>query len=275
MAGPTPKQEGMLPIGEARLFYQIHGDGEPLILIHAGVADSRMWRGQINPFAQKYRVITYDLRGFGRSISSTESFSNSQDIIALLEHLGVDAAHIVGISYGGLIALEFALEYPERVKRLILGAPSVTGVDPSPTIRKFWEEEEAQLAAGDLDAAVELNLRLWVDGPHRQPGEVDADMRSLVGEMQRNAFEIEGDDDGEPIFNDQSAIERISRLAMPTLVLVGELDLPEKLELSNRLVSIIPDAQLAVLPDVAHMLNMEHSEEFNRVVVEFLDKIQE
>ena len=266
-----PQQQGFLARSDgARIFYQHYGSGDALLLIHAGVADSRMWAAQVAEFAAGYQVITFDLRGFGRSEMSAASYSHSDDIVALLDEVAVDAAHLVGISYGGLIALEFALEYPQRTRRLVLGAPSISGDRPSATLLEFWAQEEALCNAGDLEGAVELNLRLWVDGPHRRPHEVDAAMRSLVGAMQLCAFENESEDDGSPIFHPTPAMHRIHQLTAPTLLLIGELDLPEKLQLAAHLERQIADATTTILPGVAHMLNMERPAQFNAAVLNFL-----
>jgi 3-oxoadipate enol-lactonase len=257
-------------INGAEIFYQVQGQGPALLLIHAGVADSRMWADQVDAFSQDYRVIRFDLRGFGRSEMPAGSFANREDVRALLDHLDVTSAHVLGISYGGAIALDFCLAHPGRVRSLILGAPSVGGAEPSQRVRRFWREEDAALERGDLDGATELNLRLWVDGPQRSPEQVDSQVRNKVRQMQLAIFQKEIPDDVEEIDLDPPAIQRLSEMAVPTLILVGELDLEEKQSLAGRLVAEIREARQAVLPGVAHMLNMERPEQFNQAVLDFL-----
>lgn len=248
-------------------------DAPAVLLIHAGVADSRMFDPNAAALAERFRVVRYDMRGFGRSSLPPGEFSNHEDALGVLDHSGVKKAHLLGVSFGGVIAIELALANPERVGRLVLGAANVRGIDPSERVRAFWEEEEALLDDGKLAEATELNLRLWVDGPHRQPGEVDPAVREAVRVMQMAAFEVpepEGPEVDE-IEPDPPASTRLADLTMPTLVLCGDLDLPDKLELSERLGRELPDARFEVIQAAAHMLNMERPDEFNRAVLAFLD----
>ena len=257
-------------INGAQIYYETYGNGPPLLLIHAGVADSRMWDAQLEVFARDYRLIRFDLRGFGRSNMPAGPFANYEDVRVLLDHLGVQAAHLLGISFGGAIALDFTLAYPEYVQSLILGAPSVGGVEPTERIRRFWQEEDQALEAGDLHGATEINLRLWVDGPQRAPDQVDPQVRESVRQMQLAIFQKEIPEDVDEIDLDPPAVERLSEIDVPVLVMVGELDLEEKQLSASQLAAAIPAASYVLLPGVAHMLNMERPEQFNRSVLKFL-----
>lgn len=270
MGNDEKSTAGMANINGAQLYYEVKGDSYPLVLLHAGVADSRMWDEQVKAFSQFYRVIRFDMRGFGRSSLPPGTFSNTEDVRGLLDYLQVDEAYLLGLSFGGLVALDFTLAYPEYVKALILGAPSISGDEPSDRIRQFWDDEEAALENGDLEAATELNLRLWIDGPHRRPEQVNSSVRERVREMQRHIFEIPVPDDVEAISMIPPAVERLGEVKAPTLVIVGELDLEEKIVLANRLVSEIPKAKKEMVPNAAHMMNMEKPGEFNRLVLDFL-----
>ena len=263
-------QTGYAPVNGAQLYYEVAGEGQALILLHAGVADSRMWDAQFAAFAKQYRVIRYDYRGFGRSAMPSGTFSNLRDVAGLLDYLQVDQAIVVGISFGGKIAIDFALAYPQRVAALLLGAPSVGGTKPSERILQFWKAEEAAMEADDLDTAVELNLRLWVDGIHRQPDEVAATVRQQVAQMQREIFQMEIPDGIEEEEIEPAAYGRLAEISVPTLVLVGDLDLPEKVEQTAWLAKEITNAQHAVIPNVAHLLNMENPAKFNQHVLDFL-----
>lgn len=232
-----------------------------------------MWDDQFEVFSKMYRVIRFDYRGFGRSNMPHGSFSNIEDVRALLDFLQVESTYIIGISFGGLIGLDFALAYPNYVKALILGAPSVSGDSPSDRVRKFWVEEDELLEKGDLEGATELNLRLWVDGPFRGSGEVDAAVRDKVGRMQLNIFKKEIPEDIEEIDLAPPAIERLHELDVQVLVMVGDLDLEEKVALAGRLEREISECSKIVIPGVAHMLNMERPEYFNRQALDFLSKI--
>jgi len=261
-------------INGAQIYYEMKGSGHPLLLIHAGVADSRMWDDQFDAFAEKYRVIRFDLRGFGRSNMPSGSFANYEDVRALLDFLEIKSASILGISFGGSIALDFTLAHPNYVKALILGAPSVSGTRPSARIKQFWNEEDALLEQGKLDEATELNLELWVDGPHRRPDQVSSQVRKQVRQMQMDAFIKEIPDDIKEVGLVPPAAGRLAEIQIPVQVLVGQLDLQEKVALADDLELEIPNCQKVVLPHVAHMLNMESPELFNKHVLNFLSTIK-
>ena len=263
-------QRGFAPVNGAELYYEIAGSGHPLLLIHAGVADSRMWDEHFDDFAGHYRVIRYDLRGFGQSMMPGGAYAGYEDAARLLDFLGVAQAHVVGISFGGRVALDLALAYPERVTALVLGAPSVGGHRPPAEVLRFAEAEDTALERGDLDAATELNLRMWVDGPYRQPNEVDASVRRRVGEMQRHAFTISEPEDAEERPLTPPAIERLAEVGVPTLVLVGDQDIPDKVVMAERLAAEIPGARMAIIQGVAHMLSMEKPAVFSQLVLDFL-----
>src|SRR6185312_14949713 len=141
-------------------------------------------------FAQHYRVIRYDLRGYGKTEVPAGPISNHADAANLLRHLHCEKAHILGISFGGLVALDFALAYPEMVAALILATPSISGRQPSERAQQFIAEENAYLEKGDLTGATEVNLRMWVDGPYRTPLQVSPAVRERVRQMQMHAFTL-------------------------------------------------------------------------------------
>jgi 3-oxoadipate enol-lactonase len=261
---------GFAPINGAQIYYEVAGTGPPLVLLHAGVADGRFWDDQFGTFAQHYHAIRYDLRGFGRSAMPPGRFSQHDDLAELLDFLQVDQVNVLGVSYGGKVAIDFALAYPQRVAALVLGAPSIGGAAPTERMLEFWEEEETAVDQGDIDTAVELNLRLWVDGVHRQPEEVDAQVRQKVGQMQREIFLMDVPEDVAEVRLEPVAYGRLAEITAPTLVLVGDLDLPEKVEEAAWLAEQLPHAQHAVMPGVGHMLNMEKPALFNELMLDFL-----
>jgi pimeloyl-ACP methyl ester carboxylesterase len=262
---------GFLDVQGAPLYFEVAGTGHDLLLMHAGIADSRMWDDQFQIFALQYRVIRYDLRGFGRSVIPTGKFADHEDVTALLKYLGVTQTHIIGNSFGGLVALDFALAYPEMVTSLVLVAPSVNGREETSTdILHFAEEEEALLERGDLAGAAELNVNTWVVGLRRTPDQVDPIVRQRIYDMQYHAFTVPIPDEAEKLSLEPPAITRLSEIQIPTLLIIGEYDIPDKHELIKQLAVEIPQAQQFVIPDAAHIVNMEQPAEFNRIVLEFL-----
>jgi pimeloyl-ACP methyl ester carboxylesterase len=254
----------------ASIFYEDLGKGRAVVLLHAGVADCRMWDGTFEALAQRFHAIRLDIRGFGRSAMPPGRFSYHHDLEVLLDHLAVAQASLVGCSFGGQIAIDFALACPDRVSSLVLVSAGIGGREPSEQMIRFGDKEEALLARGDIEGATELNVRTWVDGPHRSPGEVATALRERVRTMQREQFEQVAPQGVERLRLEPPAIGRLGEIKVPTLVIVGDRDLPEMIEAGDRLASEIPDARKVVFPGVAHLVSMESPERFLEVVAEFL-----
>jgi 3-oxoadipate enol-lactonase len=261
-------------IGGSKLAHDDDGDGPAVVFVHEGIADRRMWQPQVGPFVEAgYRAVRYDLRGYGDSDLQPGPFSNRADLRGLIDELGLGRVRLVGGSYGARVALELAIAHPELVDALVLMGPGLRDTDWSDEIKHFGAEEDELLEAGEIDAAVELNLRTWVDGPARGPDEVDAEVRRRVGEMQRRAFDVQlavaGDvGPDEPL--DPPASERLADIECPTLIVVGELDQPDILRVADQLERGILGARKAVISGTAHVPSMEKADEFNRLVLEFL-----
>jgi pimeloyl-ACP methyl ester carboxylesterase len=274
-------ETGFAVISGAKLYYEAAGEGHPLLLLHAGVADGRMWDDPFARFAGQYRVVRYDMRGFGRSPMPAAEFSGHGDVAGLLDALAIDRAHLVGLSFGGSVAIDFALAYPQRVSALVLCAPDVGGLEaagedvyaPSDALKRYWAEESEALQRDDLRAATEANVRMWVDGPDRTPEQVDPVVRQRVYKMQHHAFTIPTPEGARRCPLAPPAFARLGEIRAPTLVLVGDQDVPDFQKRSELVAARIPNARRVVMPGVAHMINMERPDEFNRLVLEFLGQV--
>jgi len=235
-----------------------------------------MWDPQWETFRPSHRVLRYDMRGFGRSPVGPDSYSNAGDLIDLLEQQGVAKASLVGVSMGGRVALEVAIARPELVDALVLVGAGFPGHDWSAEMNAADEAEMAALKRGDLDAAVEVALRTWVDGPRRRPEDVDSDVRARVAEMQRRAYELQlpvwETAEEEPLVGDLS--ERVGEVDAPTLVLVGEEDVRDMHEIAGRLERELPNARRASIANTAHVPSMERPREFDQLVLPFLQSVQ-
>jgi 3-oxoadipate enol-lactonase len=253
------------------LYAEVAGEGPAVALVHEGICDSRMWDAQWDSWSREFRLLRIDLRGFGRSPLAPGPFAHARDLIATLEEHGFDPAALVGVSLGGRVALEVALARPELVSALVLVAPGLPGHAWSESLRADWEAEEVALVAGDLDAAVEVNLRTWVDGPRRRSTDVDAEVRRRVGEMQRRAFELQlvvEEDDEELLVEDLA--QRLGEIRAPTLVIVGDEDQPDMHAIAQRLEREIPSARRATIPATAHVPSLERPREFDELVLPFV-----
>jgi pimeloyl-ACP methyl ester carboxylesterase len=243
-----------------------------VLLIHAGICDSGMWDPQWESFPQRHRTVRADLRGFGRTPISAENFSNAADVVELLEGLELGPVSLVGVSLGGRVALEIAAARPDLVDRLIVSGAPLPGYEWSEEVSGFGAAEDAALDRGDLDAAVEANLRMWVDGPRRGADEVDPGLRRRVGGMQRRAFELQL-----PVIEtaDEKALVEdltgaLSEIRAPTLTLVGELDAADMRDIAALLADRIPGARGEVIGGTAHVPSLERPDEFDRLVLGFL-----
>ena len=260
-----------IAVDGARLWYEATGRGYPLVLLHAGIADARMWDDQVATLAERYTVVRYDARGFGRSDPPVGSFSPRADLAGLLSALGFARAHLVGCSMGGSVALDVALERPDLVSALVVCGASPSGYPRDENLVKGWRAVDEAFEAGDVAHAVELELQMWVDGPNRGPEAVDPAVREKVREMDAALFAMP--DTGEEQKLDPPAIDRLADIRVPTLVLVGDQDQPSTVAAADLLAERIAGARKAVIEHTAHMPNMERPAEFNRLVLEFLAEV--
>lgn len=262
---------GFLATNGARLYYEADGSGEPVVLIHAGVANLRMWDGQVAALRDAYRVIRFDTRGFGRTETDAVEFSNRADIAALLDHLGERSTHLVGLSRGGQIALDFTIERPERVRSLVVAAGGIGGYDPPEEgAPDLFEEPERLWEAKDWEALAEWETRYWVDGPGQPTDRVDPALRALVHGWILDTYRAEKEE-GTPQPLDPPAAGRLDAVRVPLLVMVGDLDDQGTRASCRHLASSIPGARFEPFGAAAHMLNLEQPERFNRLLREFLD----
>jgi 3-oxoadipate enol-lactonase len=258
-------------INGARIHYERSGEGIPVIFLHAGVADHRMWEPQVSDFAKRFDVIRPDMRGFGQSELPPTRWSPVADLLGLIDELHLKPAHIVGCSIGGGVAIDFAIEHGERISKLVLVGPGVGGTNFWSKYPDLGAEVDAAEKAGDMDAVNRAEMRLWLDGPRRRPGYVRQPLRDLFLEM--NGGNFDSDFKSAPRDEiDPPAAERLHEITAPALVVVGDQDVPPIFDSVELLMEKIPHARKAVIHDAAHLPNLEHPDEFNRLVLEFLDE---
>jgi pimeloyl-ACP methyl ester carboxylesterase len=188
-----------------------------------------------------------------------------------MDAAGIERAAFVGTSLGGNTALELSVESPERVSALVLVGAGLPGHEWSEEVKAFFTAEDEALERGDLDAAVEANLRTWLAGPNRSLDTIDPGLRELVAKMQRKAFELQQEwADLRAARLDPPYSERLGDVRAPTLVLTGDEDVADIKEIAERLAAGIPGAERATIPDAAHLPNLDRPEDFDRLVLEFL-----
>ncbi|MDX3073293.1 alpha/beta hydrolase [Streptomyces sp. MI02-7b] len=249
------------------LFCTVTGEGPPVVLVHAGVADHRMWDAVAPALAERHTVVRYDLRGFGQSPPPTGPFSETDDLLRLLDHLGHDRVRIVGASWGGRVAADFTLTHPDRVHSLTMLAPPWRGYDWSAEMVAYDEAETAALAAGDLDAAVAVNMDMWLRGPSRgwedvAPGLADRlrdPMRIALTHQETVGQHSEGGTDRD-----------VATITVPTLVGFGRLDVADFQDIARRYAAEIPGAALVEFPAAAHLIPLDAPTELLAALVPFL-----
>ena len=266
------RRVGDIPVGGASLHYEAIGHGDLVILIHGGFLAGRMWDPQMEVFAKPYRVVRYDVRGYGRSASEARTFSHVGDLSKLLTALEIEKAILVGLSLGGGIATDFTLEHPEMVSALVLAAPGIGGFDEnSDELEKLSRLMRDAHNQGDIDLTVEYFQQAWNDGPRRSPFEMDSDLRErLRKSISDNVARWNPDLTIDKL--DPPARRRLSEIRVPVLAVVGDLDMPDIIDMVAAIERDVPGASTITIPGVAHMVNMEKPDEFNRVVLEFLAK---
>ena len=263
---------GYIPVEGGRLYYESIGRGYPLVLLHAGIAHLRMWDDQVPALSAHFRVIRYDLRGFGRSIDAAAPFAHVADLLAVLDSLGLVRARLLGCSKGAGISLDFAVAHPDRVSALVLVGGAPTGYEGTSGPPRQWDEMVVAYKAGDFDRAAELETQIWFDGASRAPEQMDSAVRERVRAMDRQALEREALNDA----HTQPAapnIERLAEVQVPVLVLVGDLDDPDLVAAAGYMAARFPQGQHATLPGTAHLPNLEQPETFNRLVLDFLTRL--
>lgn len=274
--GPTKRsdfKEEFLQINDARLFYRSAGEGPPLVFVHAGIADSRLWRRQLNAFADQYRVITYDLRGYGKSEHPSQPFAHYRDLADLLDALDIDSAHFVGASMGGATVLDFALEQPHRVTSLTLAAPAIGGYEfTDEETLAGWAEATEAFEAGDFERAATIESAMWLAGPDRSLDDVDSESRKLVRSMLLRSYELENEEATESEL-EPPAIDRLDELSVPMLLIIGELDTSDMTSIAELLEGEVPTCRLEVVNDAAHLPSLECPKEFEEIVGSFLEQI--
>jgi 3-oxoadipate enol-lactonase len=261
---------GFAPIGNAKMYFEMSGTGEPLLLLHSGIADHRMWAEQCSEFSSHFQVIMPDFRGYGKSPAPNESFRHYEDIHALMQHLRFTSVNIAGCSLGGKVAIEMAIAYPEMVSRLILIAPGMAGYEyrDKETLAQDAVLEEL-IARGKRGEVADMLVDIWVVGLKRDRERVDSSARVLVRQMILDNYASVTDKYPEtpPGFD---MMPRLVEIRVPTLVMIGDSDLPDMQAISQLVAERIRGAKRQLIPGAAHLPNLEDPILFNQSVIDFL-----
>lgn len=262
-SAPSGTREGTVEVANGRLWYERAGEGFPVVLLHPGLWDSRIWDPQFEAFAEHHDVLRYDLRGYGRSEPPVATYSDVGDLRAILAAQWIERCALVGCASGAQLALDFALEHPSVVDAVVLVSPDITGYRWADTgLEILADEVESALRAGERERAMEIEMAVWAPVATRDP---DGFARRIAMENLA-ALTL---DDGllEP---PPPAVDRLGEVHAATMVVVGHDDLEEIHQIADRLTDEIPGAMKRVIAEADQLVNVAKPEKFNRLVLDFL-----
>ncbi|MFE0517811.1 alpha/beta fold hydrolase [Streptomyces sp. NPDC058954] len=258
------------PSSDGDLAYLDTGSGDPVVLLHPGYVDHRVWRDQIPALAAEYRVIAPDTRGHGSSANATGPFRWADDLAALLRHLDAGPAVVVGVSMGGMIATDTVLEHPELVRAVVTcGAATGDWQYTDDWTRGIQAEYARTLGAGDLEGWLDAFMRV-VPGAHRSADDVDPDIGHRLREMALRTMTKHTPGEKDWLVPVTDSWSRLPKIDVPVLAVNGSLEPVELLDAAQRLARAVPDGRAETIEGVGHYVNMEKPETFNRILLDFL-----
>lgn len=259
--------EGFAAVGDTKLYYEVRGTGDPLVLLHGHPLDSRMWDWVMDELAKEYQVIRFDMRGLGKSVDPGEPFTLYEDTYRLLQELHVERAHVAGCSFGSYAGVEFALAYPQMVRSLTLICPGgFSGA--SADRQQFIRELQTAIHSGNIEEACELTLHLTLDGVDQERGRAQQHrewLRAIYADIYLNPQE-----QTMPTWLSPNPRERIHEIVVPTLVMSGEYDHADFRQTADMLAASIPGSTYVKLPNTAHFPMIDSPEEFCQAMLSFL-----
>lgn len=262
---------GFAQLSNVDMYYEVCGEGEPILLIHGIDSDSRLWDRTFAALGNHYKTIRFDLRGFGNTAMPKGEFQLLDDIHDLLVELDVESAHIVGYSYGGTVAPSFALKYPEMVKSLTLVGAGMIGHQWSEEVSDYYKKFQETIGNQEIKEMMRLLKWKSVYGPKRKEEGLD-DVCNQLEEMFLHALSKPREGTPLPICDKRN---ELSQIPSPTYILVGELDFPDYHDIANFYNEKIPNSRKEIFPQAGHLLILENPTLFNEKVLGFLGSIEE
>jgi len=257
---------GFIPVTEGQLYYERDGHGPPLVLLHSGGLHCDEWDNQFAVFSRHYLVVHYDRRGYGRSEMPRQAFSHVQDLHAVLIGLQLVKPTLLGFSAGRGIALDFVLTYPDMVSALILVGPSLSGYRGSQAIQQELQPLWDAMNHGTIDDVVEA----WMKDPAVAPAPENLPARQRMRHLIRDNAHWLLRHPGFSLPLEQPALDRLTTVTVPTLVITGERDASDNVDIVRIIADGIPRADSVIIARAGHHVNLEQPMEFNRVVLDFL-----
>ncbi len=266
---------GRVNVKGGTIYYESQGQGHPLVLIHAGFLDRRMWDPQFEPFSKNYKVIRYDVRGFGNSSKAQEKYSDIEDLHSLLKYLEIEKTHIIGVSNGGRIAIDFTTNHPEMVDRLVLVGSGCSGYQNTSEEDKVWKEFEEKMAPqedlvrqGKLAEAAMMDVEAWACAQ-------DPESRKKIITMALDNSHVAADNPWKlQAHPSPPGYQKLPEIHAPTFVMVGDRDVNGMQMISETIHKKVQDSKYLVVKGADHIVNMSRPDEFNRQVLNFLGDVR-
>lgn len=249
------------------------GEGPAVVLVHAGIADRHMWDRELQAWSGRYRVIRYDVRGYGESPDAVEDYWDHEDLLAVLDACGVEQAAVVGASNGGRIALDLAVIHPDRLFALVLVGAGTPGMSWPDELQEVWDAQETAMEEGHYGQVVDIDLQLWLAGVGRTIADVDPALVRRVATWDHANVKREADaGGGTPQRIDPLAKDRLGEITAPTLAVVGAHDQPLMHTVADLMAAGAPGGEKAVIERAAHLPSLECPDVFDDVVLGFLER---
>jgi 3-oxoadipate enol-lactonase len=254
-----------LPVPGGELVYEVTGSGPAVVFLHGAFMDRRSWDAQVPAFASRYRVVRYDIRPFGESTGPEKAYVVGDDLRLLLDHLKIDRAHLVGHSFGGSVALDFALVHPERVASLTL-----VGAAPGGFAQPAEEVKYAQAVFAAAKQGDDAIVRAWLDHPMWAVSVQRPEVAKALAESTRRSLRAFKLPFAPYVPVKPPALERLGAVKAPTLVVVGDKDLPGLQKAADQMTREIPNAAREVIAGADHALPLAEPQKFNEAVLAFI-----
>ncbi|HVS30577.1 MAG TPA: alpha/beta hydrolase [Thermoanaerobaculia bacterium] len=261
---------GLLPVGSTKLYYEVAGEGAPVVLLHGGWLNSEQWDEQFSSLSRRYLVVRYDFRGAGRSLLGEAEWNHYDDLAALLKGLGIERAHLVGLSAGGQIAIDFAITHPEAVLSIAIGASPLRGYDLG---QEFTDGMRGVIAGGVADDPQLIHDRMWAFAPFRVASTLPhARQRLNAMIVHQNQWATSRPNAPRPKPFDPPPAARLKDIEVPTLVIVGDGEMPALQKEASFVAQSIPGARLVRVKDAGHFVNLEQPQRYNEIILDWLQR---
>ncbi|TDH25116.1 alpha/beta hydrolase [Segetibacter sp. 3557_3] len=264
---------GYVNVDGTKVYVEAGGKGDPVILVHAGFMDRRMWKYQTPALLNKHQVVLVDLPGHGQTIDTMQAPLAEKVIRVVMDSLHIHTAAFAGISLGAAAVLDFATSYPDKVGKLVLISAGLSGWEEGrqlqPDTREYFKLLDTSLKKRDTAAAAEVFTHYWLEGPKRSNVDVDSSLRrTVLNTIYYNMKQHRAS--GWPKSSSPSAIHKLAMIKAPVLLIAGTEDMNEVLQINKYLATNITGAKQVMVPDAGHFLNLERPQELNKALLQFL-----